>query len=958
MSPAGPALLCPTLVARAEPLAALVNALDGAFAGHGRTTLVVGEAGIGKTALLRRFVEVARDRGARVAVGECIEIEAKRPLGPFIEVLDELTRSGILRHGMARPDLEGGQVDDEKRYRVYLSFAALFSQLGRAAPLLVVVEDLHWADEATLELLGYLARKLRDGRVLLVGTYRSDELHRQHPLRPLLAELARARLADEIVVEPLSPADLSKFLRETLRLDRDPSPGFRHAIHERCEGNPLFVEEVLKALQQSGDLEFRDGQWRLTTEMPQLVLPDSIRDAVQARLRPLTPRARRVLQVAAVIGQSFGLDRLRDVVRITEEELARDLEAAVTAQIVIASGGSTDRFAFRHALTRESIIAELLEPERRELHRAVGLGIEQTPDAPAARAEELAYHFDEARDADRAFRYRVIAADEARRSASFARAAGHLERALALAPMGKSVATVYLSLADAAYLAGDPTRAIRASDEGYRAYIADGDTLQAGAALCRLARYRWQLGEPTGSATALEAVQLLEPLGQTAALAAAYAEVARATFFLNDDVHAARDWATRAIDLARATGAVGVEADALATLGPALMYEDQERAAGLLREAIELATQVELATVVVRAYLNLISIALWSSGSSLDPRRLFGEALAYVERSGFRSAAFQYLRALYALADGHFDAVLALAADTPGETTFGRMLELHAALIVRIARDGPEGTDTVIPPPLARALGAPTLRNDAAARAKLKLLGGDLQGVLAEADALGDDIEPQRPRAHYSTELVVAAVHAAHVLGDATAVERWSARAEAWASSGRLGEIAARYAAAEASADRGDDRHAAELFGLTADELHEQLSPVLETTTRLRRVEMLMRFDTAAANAEFTRVVAFWRSGKATWYVGQLERWAATHQTQFPQAERTPTPTHTLTEREREVARLVAEGLSNREIAERLFVSERTAEGHVQRILSKLNFRSRTQIAVWDAEIRFGAGRR
>ncbi len=956
MSPAGPVLLCPTLVGRDAPLGELVDALERATAGHGRSVLVAGEAGIGKTALLRRFADEARARGARVALGECIEIEAKRPLGPFVDIVDDLARAGLMRAGTARPDVQSAHVDEDQRYRVYLAFAALFTQVARTAALAIVVEDLHWADEATLELFGYLARKLRDGRVLLVGTYRSDELHRQHPLRPLLAELARGRLADEIAVERLLLGDLSRFLRETMRLDRDPPADFRDAMQERCEGNPFFIEEVLRALQQAGDLELHHGQWRPTKHVTLLALPDSIRDAVEARLRPLSARARRTLQIAAVIGQSFDIELLREVGGRSDEDLAQDMEVAVAGQIVIVGGA--DRFAFRHALTRESVIAELLEPGRRELHRAIGLAIEAAGTDSAARAEELAYHFDEARDADRAFRYRIAAAESASRTAAFARAAGHLERALALAPPGEGVGALYLRLADAALLAGDLPRAARAADEAQRAYRSEGEPLRAGAALTQLARHRWQLGEPAAFATVLEAVALLEPLGRTPQLAAAYAELARLNFFLKDDEEAAREWSERALEIARESGATHVEADILLTLGLALGYADPVRSAALTREGIELAKRLDLLVVASRGYANLCLQSRWTEIPGVDPDDVFVEALAFIGPSGYRFAYFQFLRAAQALGDGDFDAALAFAGESPRETSYGWILEMHVARVVRIARDGPRATDTEMSKSLVKGIGGPALRNDPAGVAKLKLLVGDLPAALVEADACRDALDPRMPRSGADMALVVAAIRAARGVGDQGAIEHWSARARGWESWRRIGTIAARYAAAEEEAARGEARAAADLFGTAADDLHGQQGPILETISRLRRVEMLMRFDTAAAQAELATVVEFWRRGKATWYLGELRRWAVERGIPFPETEQAPRPKGALTERERDVAKLVAEGLSNREIAERLVVSERTAEGHVQRILDKLNFRSRTQIAVWDAELKTGAGRR
>ena len=272
--------------------------------------------------------------------------------------------------------------------------------------------------------------------LLLVGTYRTDELHRRHPLRPVLAELGRTRVADDIALRRLGEDEVADFLREAMKLDRPPTVEFRQAIFETCEGNPLFMEEVLRALVERGDIELREGSWRRTKEVAQIVIPDTLRDAILERFETLSADAQNVLLHAAVIGQRFAFDLLLRVTSSEEAILVSAIRAAIDAQLLleITDAEGAELYAFRHALTRESVLLELLQPERRRMHATVGEAIEsRAGDDATARAEELAYHFDEARDNGRAFRYHDLAAREAHRVFAFAREARHLERAVELA---------------------------------------------------------------------------------------------------------------------------------------------------------------------------------------------------------------------------------------------------------------------------------------------------------------------------------------------------------------------------------------------------------------------------------------------------------------------------------------------------------------------------------------------
>ncbi|HEV8537123.1 MAG TPA: AAA family ATPase [Candidatus Limnocylindria bacterium] len=405
-------ILCPLLIGREAEIGQLEALLRESVAGRGHTALISGEAGVGKTALVHQFVRQAHTVGARVFSGECTEIDARRPFGPFVDIARAANRMATLP--VASPDLAG----EADRYRLYAAFTTLLADLARERPIIIVIEDLHWADEASLELFPHLARKLRDLPLLLVGTYRSDELHRRHPLRPVLAELSRYRVADDIELRGLSEDQVADFLREAMRLDRPPTPEFRRAIFESCEGSPLFIEEALRALIERGDIEYREGSWRRTKEVAEIAIPDTLRDAVLERFRTLPAETQNVLQQAAVIGQRFDFDLLLRVTGSDEATLVGAVRAAIDAQLMleVADGEGPDHFAFRHALTRESVLLELLQREKRHMHAIVGEAIEsRAGENLAAHAEELAYHFDEGGDQRRAFRYHDLAARESYR---------------------------------------------------------------------------------------------------------------------------------------------------------------------------------------------------------------------------------------------------------------------------------------------------------------------------------------------------------------------------------------------------------------------------------------------------------------------------------------------------------------------------------------------------------------
>src|SRR5437773_3100110 len=546
----GQRLLCPTLIARDEEQAALAEALAAAARGRGQAILVGGEAGVGKTAVLRAFAENARATAARVLVGECIEVDARRALGPFMDIVEQARRASNIRPEDAQrlAPLLRGEADPTLQRRLFDAFARLLAGVARAAPLIVAIEDLHWADDASHELFAYLARRSRNDAVILIGTYRTDELHRRHPLRPLIADLVAARAVQSIAIAPLRRPAVTRFIRETLRLDHDPATGFRDALDQRCEGNPFFMEEVLETLRSKGAISLHEGQW-IPSGQATVGLPDSIRDSVDRRAATLSDEARRVLRIAAVIGQRFDFEILSQVSGLARDQLTEHLRAAIALQLIVETNG----FAFRHALTRESVASDLLEPERRMFHLRIARAIEGSTD-PHEHDEALAYHFDAAGESEPAARYHLEAAGRARSVAAFTQVVDHLSRALALAGPGADTLVLQGELAQAEAWV-DPARGERAwRDVADRALVA-GRALEAGQAFAFVGALQVGSGSPEALGNLTRAIEMLEPLGATKQLAHAYDYLAQWHLFSGEREPGMKA-AARAIEVAGAMGAM------------------------------------------------------------------------------------------------------------------------------------------------------------------------------------------------------------------------------------------------------------------------------------------------------------------------------------------------------------------------------------------------------------------
>ena len=953
--------------------------MDRARTGDGRAVLIAGEAGIGKTAFLRRFAELVRAGGDTYLAGECVEVEARRPFGPFVQVLaaaeqkvPAVVHRTLTGDGRALARLLPGSQGDEgaaathssERYRIHESFVGLFRELARVRPLVVAIDDLQWADEATLELIPYLATRLRDERVLLLGTYRSDELHRLHPLKTAFTQLERGRLTERVELHALDRAGTSAVIQGALGLDEPPLKQLVAAIDERCEGNPFFIEEMLKTLVERGAVVPRENVWRPERLAAATAIPDSVRDVVEQRMSRMDPVARHVVQVAAVIGPTFDFDLLKAVSGADDEALLLALRGAIDGQLVTeASGG--DRYRFRHALTREAVLGELQQRERRLLHRRIGDAIRSRAGGDEGPwAEDLADHFDQSGDTDEARRYHDLAAVEAKRSFAFSRELRHLERAVELTTdEGAVLAELQLRLSTAATMSAELRRASRAADEAVRLFEAAGDHARAGVALLAAGGIQFYLGDPNAEVANQRAIALLEPFGDSEALADAYAGLSGQAAIANDADGAVAN-AERALAIAVRANSVRAQALALFRLGGGLGLRGDDRSLARLREAFDLALRNELVYEAQEVCRNSI-VQLENFGAPrAEALRWNDERLQQARRHGYRAADVIKDECIAAYGAGDWDRARALAREMPDESIWTGLTDVLVAVIV-VARDGPDAGLPLIDGPLQRLRAADRpqwhIWGENAA-AEIELLSGNEAACIRHADSL-ETLVIDDYWLYGISHAAICGIVAARRLNNQTALRRWIELALSEPKRPKAHHNLARRAMAhaETAAELGDLDVAATKLAECAAHLAEGiLAPagfLPVTFVRLRRAELLLQRNAPGDRAEAARELAadvpYLRRARATWYLGRLQAWGSAHNVPFPAEERTPVATGStsqLTAREHEVAVLVARGLTNRAIADKLVISERTAEGHVEQVRNKLGFHSRSQIAAWVTE--------
>ncbi|HEY0306160.1 MAG TPA: AAA family ATPase, partial [Longimicrobiales bacterium] len=416
----------PRLIGRNAELTALNEVLARARAGRGGAAVIGGDAGVGKSRLCREIKTAAVAAHMRAIEGRCSPAEATIPFAPFIDALRFRLAKGegaaaadvlqpILAHvaplfqDLASPDELVGRAADPTATPFDRIWGVL-RRLTSLGPVLFTVEDLHWSDPTSRDLIHYIVRRIASLPMVLLLTYRTDEVPAGHPLHRMATALARDSAVIRLHLQPLNHTEVAELLNE--HLQTPPAPDFVAAGAQRTEGNPLFIEELLGVLVRA----FPERAPHYTAaDLAEVHPPVTIADMVQERLAPLSGDAREALLVAAVVGRTFSFDLLRDVLEWAEERLLTAVEELVALRFLAEIGDPGEEFSFRHSLVQEVMYASVIARRRRVWHRRVAAVLEQKRTAGALPHARLAHHYQLGGDSARARTHLLLSGDEAAR---------------------------------------------------------------------------------------------------------------------------------------------------------------------------------------------------------------------------------------------------------------------------------------------------------------------------------------------------------------------------------------------------------------------------------------------------------------------------------------------------------------------------------------------------------------
>ncbi|GGO26454.1 ATP-binding protein [Deinococcus humi] len=680
-----------TLLERAVPLDQLLAWSGDAAAGRGRLILLAGEAGVGKTVFLQEFVRrLARPNG--VLLGACDPLSTPRPLGPLLDIAS-------LLGGEFERLLDSGQ--REQVFRAFLSVLTNDRHRGH----IVIFEDVHWADDATLDLLRFLGRRLDHSRTLLIASYRDDEVGPRHPLRTVIGDLATSQAARRLTLAPLSQVAVQELAQAN---HMDPT-----LLYLKTEGNPFYITEVIASGVEN--------------------IPPTILDAVLARAARLSPPARAALEAAAAIGTRIEPWLLEALVPSSVEAVDECLSMGVLQ-------AHDDRLAFRHELARQAILSSTAPPQRLALHREI-LGVLMV--ALPGDVARLADHAEAANDSAAVLRYALRAAREAMALRAHREACAQFARVLrhagGLAP--EEHASMLEEYAEQCFITDQLAEALRASEAALQLWQETGQRDREGATLARLARFLVGMGRNAEAEDASRrSLAILGELPPGPPLAFAYACQAHLRM-LNRDNQQAVHWGQQAIELAEQHQDRPLLVLALNTVGTAMLLEQDEAGRALLDRSLALARDAQLDDHVALAYRMLSSVAgeLYQFARA---DQYFGDGLRYCQEhdlDGHRlyMLAWQALSYLYQGRWREATEVALSVTRRPATAATSRIMALVALGRVRTRRGDPEVWD-VLDEALAMASQTGTLQRLApvrAARAEAAWLAGDLDRVHEEAQA-------------------------------------------------------------------------------------------------------------------------------------------------------------------------------------------------------------------------------
>ena len=1001
-----PPMITPHLVGRASQLATLQLLVEQAKGGEEHLVLVSGEAGIGKSRLVAEVKTSATTQGFLLLQGNCFPTDLTYPYAPLLDLLRSLFAShpatplATELERLARdlfpllPELVPDQTtpllplepEQEKR-RLFAVLANFFIHLSASSPLLLIIEDVHWSDSTSLDFLHYVTRRTASQPLLLLVTYRQDEMRAE--LSSWLAQLTRERLAQEVQLAPLSRNDVDLML-SALFDQRHTAFDMRRFLHGELldalytltEGNPFFVEETLSAMIAAGDIFYAQGYWNRRSR-PAARIPQSVQDAVQQRTQHLGEAAKQVLILAVVAGRHFDFALLQQLTRYDEEQLLLVMKELVSAQLVVEE--SSEQFAFRHALTRQAIYTQLLARERTILHRAIAETMEQLPPADLdAHVEDLVNHFYQARVWQKTVNYAQRAGEKALRLYSHRAAIDYFTWALEAAD--------HLSLPPSTQSPGLRPALYRARGQAYET-LGEFDQAQH------------------------DYTQALDAARKMNNRAAEWQSAIDLGFlWAGRDYAQAETWFRQALILSQALDDPVLHARSLNRIGNwHLNVEQPHEALRYHLEALAIFQQLHDSRGIAET-LDLLGMTSYLGGDLIGGTAYYQQAIALFDELGNREGLTSSLATLTMRASTyHTDALIAVAS-------LAEVLP-DAERAVKVAREiGQRSAESYALLQLGLCLGSQGEYTHALAACQQSLhiaeeiehrqwqtaahamLGGVYNGLLAHR--LASDHFEQALALAQETHSLFWTRMATGYLASASILLHDYARAEALLHTALSPDTAIQTmaqrmlccASVELALAQGHPTRALEII----DQLVASAAQAARGQSSLRVLKlrgealvMLQRPVEAEVALEAAQEIAralgvrpvHWRICIALGNLYQaqernteaeqafaaartlIEELAATiadeplrdnflqlatamlpHSRPLSPKQAAKQAFGGLTAREREIAALIAHGKFNREIADVLVLSERTIETHVSNIMLKLNLTSRRQIASWAIE--------
>lgn len=972
----------------------LERALNTTQHGAGQCIVVAGEAGIGKSRLLTEIRRLADAECFLTLRGYCFEQDLSLAFAPLIDALRthliQLSSPEIARLlepsaaeivklvpelALTLPNLRPTSALDpeaEKR-RLFEALTQFFIRLAAAQPLLIILEDLHWSDETSLDFMYILARRLPAHPILLLASYRWEEATSH--LNYLLAQFDRAHLASEIALAPLSRADVGTMLRAIFELERPVRTEFLEEIFDLNEGNPFFIEETLKSLVTSGGIFHTEQGWE-RKPLGELHIPRSVQDAVQRRVQQLSEHAHRVLILAAVAGRRFEFPLLKELIGMGEQELLPLFRELIAAQLVIEE--SADRFSFRHALTRAAVYATLLMRERRHTHHIIAKTMESYyMDSPTSRPADLAYHYHAAEVWDKALAYSQRAGEQAKGLYALHESVQHFNRALEAAQRLSMIPSSELIRAR-----GQLYETLGEFEKARADYVqtmdiarVSGDSIAEWQGLIDLG-FLWTSRDYVQAGTYFQgALTLAGALNEPSVLAHSLNRLGNWQANVGEMDEALR-YHQQALDVFQKSNDPRGLAETLDLLGMASQLNgDLVQGVAYYRRAIALFGELDerpgltssLATLTLcgPTYLHDTSVSPMNLAEAIEKGE---QALKIAREIGWRS--------------GEVYALWCLCSGLGPQGDYHRGLDL-AQRALEISEEIEHSQWTIA---VHFVLGVLCLDLLALPQARQHL-----EQALTQAQEAGSSVWIDSVTGYLAS---VCILQGDWLRGEAALEAVITTETPAQTQMQRLCWCAS----AELVLAQGQPESALAIIErLIASDPNVTLKAAVPRLWKLRgeALAALQRFEEAEKVLQTGQAAAL-EQGACAWLwrihlaLGKLYHSQARHaeaQEQFsaarnilsgltfPSQDQTlgenflkralamipvpaPAPPRRkklkrfggLTAREREVAALVAQGKSNREIAEALVVSERTVESHVTNILSKLGFTSRAQIAVWTVE--------